>query len=167
MKKIIGAIVSLGVVYFVVVSALAFLRMEKFEMPTSYMAPTITAGEHVLADMKAYEENPPERMDLVVFSAPDRFFEIIEKEKEETILCMRVIGLPEETIEIREDGVYVDSRLIKLPEGLTYTSQGFITKIELGNSEYFLVGDNSPIANDSRYWGALEESNILGKIIDI
>jgi len=167
MKKIIGIIVSLGVVYLVVVFVLAFLRFEKFEMPTSYMAPTITAGEHVLADMKAYERNPTERFDLIVFSAPKRYFELQKMEEKKTILCMRVIGLPGEKIEIKEDVVYVDSKAIELPEGLNYTTQGPHTLINLSQDEYFLVGDNSTISFDSRYWGPVEKANILGKISNI
>ena len=167
MKKILGVTLSLIAVYIVVVFVSAFQRIEKFSMPTSYMEPTISAGTNVLADMKAYDKESPERFDLVVFLAPDRYFAPQGTEKKKTILCMRVIGLPGEKIEIKENVVYVNSQAIELPEALNYTTQGPVTLINLSLDEYFLLGDNSPISFDSRYWGSVERENILGEIIKI
>ena len=83
------------------------------------------------------------------------------------IYCKRVIGLPGEKIEIIESRIFVDSEPLQIPDGLIYLTQGPKTKIELKSDEYYLLGDNSKNSLDSRYWGSLSRSNILGKVTEI
>jgi signal peptidase I len=92
----------------------------------------------------------------------------------EQFWVMRVIGLPGEVLEIREDGVYVDGQRKAQPDGLAgirYTSRvpvalkpavSYPYKIPAG--AYFLAGDNTTNALDSRFWGALPRENILGRV---
>ena len=117
--------------------------------------------------MKAYDTDTPERFDMVVFHPSEEVSKATGLDQSELIYCKRILGLPEEKIEIKENVVHVDSKEIILPDGLTYTTQGPKTKIELGEDEYFLVGDNSTNSFDSRYWGPVTSAHILGKVTRI
>lgn len=131
------------------------------------MEPTIPKGSIVLADMKAYDSDAPQRFDMVVFHPPEEASRATGSDQSEVIYCKRVLGLPGEKIEIKENVVYIDSAKIALLDGLSYTTQGPRTKIELDKDEYFLVGDNSKNSFDSRYWGPVDSSHILGKVTKI
>lgn len=140
---------------------------KKFSIPTAAMEPTIPKGSIVRADMRAYDTDTPKRFDLVVFHPPQEASNATGNDQSDVIYCKRVLGLSEEKIEIKENVVYIDSVKITLPDGLNYTTQGPKTKIELGQDEYFLVGDNSTNSFDSRYWGPVTPDLILGKVTKI
>jgi len=89
------------------------------------------------------------------------------KNSTNTFYCKRVIGLPNEKIEIRNIGIYINSEPIDIPDHLSYTVKGPKTSFQLNEGEYFLLGDNSINSLDSRYWGPVHESMILGKIVKI
>jgi signal peptidase I len=140
---------------------------KKFSMPASSMAPTIPKGSLVIADMNAYKSDSPVRFDIVVFHPPADMSRLNGNEDPGIIYCKRVIGLPGENIEIIENRIFVDSEPLQIPEGLIYLTQGPKTKIKLNPDEYYLLGDNSKNSLDSRYWGSLSKSNILGKVTEI
>jgi signal peptidase I len=140
----------------------------RFRQGSSAMSPTIQSNEVVVADMEAYRSAGPQRWDAVVFhppastSVPQQFW------------VMRVIGLPGEILEIREDGVYVDGKRETQPDrlasicyspGVAVALQSAVSypyKIPAG--AYFLAGDNTTNSLDSRFWGALPRQSILGRV---
>ena len=140
---------------------------KRFSMPTANMEPTIPVGSVVLADMNAYKSDAPKRFDIVVFHPPEEASTSWGPGQTDSIYCKRIVGLPNEKIEIKENGVYIDGEVIALPDGLSYSKQGQRTEIELGESEYFLLGDNTSNSFDSRFWGPLDLSRILGKVTEI
>ena len=83
----------------------------------------------------------------------------------------RVIGLPEETVEIKNGNIVIYNG--EHPEGLTikenYLPQNLITggdiKKKISNGEYFVLGDNRPNSSDSRIWGVLPEKDIVGRVL--
>jgi len=140
-----------------------------FRMGSGIMAPTIATGEVVTAKMFGFFQPPSaQRWEVVVFP-PDSTNAL--KEQDFEIWCMRVVGLPGETIHVREDGIYIDGKrqdqphylshiryaptIAQLPSKITYPC-----KIPLGS--YFLLGDNTSESLDSRYWGCLSGSRIFG-----
>jgi signal peptidase I len=140
---------------------------KEFSMPTANMEPTIPVGSVVLADMNAYQSEAPKRLDIVVFHPPEEASTSLGPDQTKNVYCKRIIGLPKEKIEIKENGVYIDGEAIDLPDGLSYMKQGPRTEIELGESEYFLLGDNTSNSFDSRYWGPVDLNQILGKVTEI
>ena len=91
----------------------------------------------------------------------DRFDIIVVKlEEEDSELIKRVIGLPGETIEIKNNEIYINDELLddSYGYGITYN----IDPITLGEDEYFVLGDNRIISLDSRAFGTVHRSEIKG-----
>lgn len=97
----------------------------------------------------------PRRGDVVIFEYPrDPSRDFIK----------RVIGLPGETVEVREGKIYVNGAIVPEPFGPnpgSYTS----APITLGPDEVFVMGDNRNNSSDSHLWGPLSEDKIIGKAL--
>ena len=117
------------------------------------MFPTFNNGDYLIIDELSYNFlREPKRGEVIVFRPPlqgSRFF------------IKRVIGLPGEVIEVKDDRVFVNGAALPEP----YREQ--ITTIdgvwELDEGEYFVLGDNRGSSSDSRVWGTLPEGNIIGR----
>lgn len=140
--------------------------MQPHQVNGQSMVPNFQSGEYVLTDKISYRFSKPERGDVVVFHAP------------ESANCptgtgcdfiKRIIGLPGETIRVADNSIYVNESQLDesmyLPSDLE-TEAGAFTRdreVVLGLDEYFAVGDNRPYSSDSRAWGPINRSNIVGK----
>jgi signal peptidase I len=143
--------------------------VEAFLMPTQGMAPTLYPRDRFLV----HKGLPVRRWDVVAFLAlppeqPDKY-------------CKRIVGLPGEQVELVGDKVFINGKPIPLPAGLgPYQSNPPIgprigchgPPIRLGPDVDVVLGVNSPISGDSRYWdqgmpghqpGALPAGNIIGR----
>ena len=129
------------------------------EMPSATMEPTISAGSSVTVDFGAYDSVRPSRFDIVAFEPPSLL---------QSIFVFRVIGLPGESVRITTHEVLVDGKSLDLAEGLNYAPLPFLKKeTTLGPTQFFLLGDNTTHAKDSRYIGPIERNAILGKVVGI
>ena len=136
----------------------------------SAMSPTIQPNEGFVADMSAYRKTPPQRWDVVVFHPPPR--ETFTQPGQ--IWVMRVIGLPGESLEIREDAVYIDGKREPQPErlaGIRYAASvspsapsAVTYPYKIAPDTFFLLGDNTTNSLDSRFWGSLPRQSILGRV---
>jgi signal peptidase I len=128
------------------------------------MAPTIPQDSVVY--IEPYTKTSPQRWDIIAFNWPV---------KTNSIFVMRIIGLENETILMRENKLFINGQKLNEHMGMsniTYSvdsSQRFAYKspFVVKSGHYFVLGDNSAIANDSRFWGDLNKSCILGKVIKI
>lgn len=163
--------VFLDIIEIVVVALSIFLVvylffMQPHQVNGQSMEPTLISKEYVLTDKVSYQTGSPRRGDVVVFHAP------------ESAGCAdgtgcdfikRVIGLPGDMIMIRENKVYVNGQPLAepyLPEGITTPPANFTRderEIVLGQDEYFAIGDNREFSSDSRAWGPITKSNIVGR----
>ena len=75
----------------------------------------------------------------------------------------RVVGLPGETVEVRSGSVYIDGALLMEPY-LERTDRSSARRLTLDEKEYYVIGDNRRISNDSRAWGVVPEANIVGRV---
>ena len=118
------------------------------------MHPSLPEGNYYLVNKYLYVFALPERGDIVVLRR-DRFA------SEQYV--KRVIGLPGERLLIRSGAVYINGRQLKEPYALgsTFPDLGPLT---IEKETYFVMGDNRPVSEDSRHYGAVPVTHIQGKI---
>lgn len=133
------------------------------------MESTFSNGDYVIIEKLSYAFGEPQRGEVIVFQAG--FTEAAPSEN--SFYIKRIIGLPGETVRIRNGNVIVQNR--EYPQG-KILSERYLddrvvtraredTRVNLGSNEYFVMGDNRPNSSDSRIWGALKEKYIVGKPI--
>lgn len=121
-------------------------------VPSGSMEKTIMTHSRVLGTRFAYwGSKTPERGDIVVFQYP-----IDDALGKNTHYIKRVIGLPGETVEIKDGTVYVDDTPISEPYiNGTWTTENDGFTFEVPEGEYLMLGDNRNNSNDARYWPAV------------
>ncbi len=128
-------------------------------VPSESMEKTIMTGDRFFGNRLAYLFNDPERFDIVVFKYPD---------DESQLFVKRVIGLPGETVEIREGKVYINGSDTPLDDSFTpETPMGNYGPYVVPEGSYFMLGDNRNHSGDSRFWKQpyVEKDKIVGKAI--
>ena len=125
------------------------------------MEPSFYDHEYLIINEITYRFNEPERGDIVVFKYPKDPSQYFIK---------RIIGLPGETVEVRDNRIYVtnsDGRKMILDE-TTYLEEGertiSKTKWTLGPDELYVMGDNRDYSLDSRSFGPVSRDLIVGKV---
>ena len=126
----------------------------------SSMYPTLSNADNLILEKVTYYFHGPERFDVIVFELED---------DPGTHYVKRVIGLPGETVEIRDGYVYIDGK--KLEEDVygreVMTSSGIArSPVKLKEDEFFVLGDNRNNSKDSRAasLGPIKKEQILGKV---
>jgi signal peptidase I len=121
------------------------------------MAPLISDQERIFINKLVYRFEPISRGDVVVFWYPnDRTKSFIK----------RVVGLPGETVEIRQGHVYVDDKRLEEPYILPeYLDSNNYPPFRVPAREYFVMGDHRDSSNDSRMFGPVRAEYIYGKAV--
>jgi len=145
---------------------------QAFYIPSESMTPTLKVGDRVLVNKLSYKLHDVNRGDVVVFEAPED-----EGTPGVKDLVKRVIGLPGETVELRDGQVFVDDKPLSEPyleDGETTTpTQDFAGKCAPPVSEtectvpadsYLVFGDNRNESKDGRVFGPIKESDIVGRV---
>ena len=128
-------------------------------VPTGSMENTIMSGDRVIASRLSYTFSEPDRGDVVIFKYPD---------DESVYYVKRIIGLPGDTVEVKNGGVYLNGSEEPLEEKYTREiTMGEFGPYEVPEGHYFMMGDNRNNSLDSRFWDNkyVEEDKILGKVI--
>jgi signal peptidase I len=165
------------VVAFVIAMIIRAFILQAYRIPSSSMEDTLLKGDHILATKYNYgmtvpfttrkiwgADRIPQRGDIVIFTFPGNHAMDFVK---------RVIGLPGDTVEVKEKNVYINGKPFKIssekhtdPFILTQ-GQGAVrdnfgpVKVEQGTC--FVMGDNRDQSYDSRFWGFVPIQNIKGK----
>ncbi|HSJ82398.1 MAG TPA: signal peptidase I [Acidimicrobiia bacterium] len=151
--------------------------LQPFWIPSESMLPTIEVNDRVMVNKLAYRWGEPQRGDVVVFRDP-RIEETAESIPEAVIrsvleavgirtrgdedLIKRVVGLPGETIEVRNNQVVVDGS----PLDESYLPDVFMPDeppITVGDAEVFVMGDNRDASFDSRRFGPIALDDLVGE----
>jgi signal peptidase I len=159
---------SRAAVPFVIVALLAVTGCRKSVQSSSAMAPTINPGERVTIDFLAYGVSGPRRWDVVTLEPPA---------STNIMVLKRVIGLPGERISLTASGIVVNGSILSMPVALSNVAYGppeSLLAAQAGGlvafpytvppKHYFLVGDNWTNSYDSRHYGAIALTNILGRV---
>ena len=146
----------------ILIAAVVYLGLrtavQSFRVEGPSMLPNFHTGEWVLVSKLVYRFHPPRRGDVIIFRSP---------QDRKTNLIKRVIGFPGESVDIRNGAVYVreaDGETIKLDEPyITYMAVGSFTGSVIPANYYFVLGDNRPVSEDSRFGWLVTKQDILGK----
>ena len=129
------------------------------KIPSESMEQTIMTGDRVFGNRLAYVFGEPERYDIIIFKYPDN-----EKE----LFIKRIIGMPGETVEIKDGKVYINGSEEPLKDSFTpETPEGDYGPYTVPEDSYFVLGDNRNYSRDSRFWNNpyVAEDKILGKAV--
>ena len=134
---------------------------QRTEVEGASMENTLHNGDKLIVDKLSYRFHDPERFDIIVF--PFQF-------QDNTYYIKRIIGLPGETVQIMDDGsIYINGEKLEENYGMEVIKPETIGRaaepIELGDDEYFVMGDNRNNSSDSRtdMVGNIKRENIIGK----
>lgn len=141
-----------------IVVPLRLFVAQPFIVSGASMEPTFLNGQYLIVDELTYHFGAPKRGDVIIFrypKDPSQFF------------IKRIIGLPGETVSVVGGTVEVqkaDGTKVDLPEEYVVNQgNGPDATYPVGEGEYFVMGDNRPESSDSRYWGLLPRSDIVGR----
>ncbi len=162
----------------------AFL-IKPYEIPSGSMEPTLQIGQRILVDRIGTHFSSPKIGDILVFHPPanetcanpnegensagqqfGRACDVAQKTPSSQTYIKRVVGLPGDTIFIRNGHVYRDG--VREPDSFTVPCDGasecnFRTPIKIPAGDYYMMGDNRPDSLDSRFWGPVPKGWIIGK----
>lgn len=126
------------------------------------MEPTLHDGDRLLISRVNYFLEHPQRGDIVVLNAVD-----LRDAEQGIMLIKRVIGLPGETVELRDQQVWINDVLIDEPYLGEACSIGNCSdeRWVLGNDQFFVMGDNRNHSKDSRSFDAVPFDHIIGKAV--
>jgi signal peptidase I len=138
-----------------------YFLVQPFFVKGASMETAFDDGDYILIDEISYRFRTPERGEIVVFRFP---------EDKSQFFIKRIVGLPEETIEIKDNKVAISNK--QHPEGFILnepyldSEQRTIgnSRIKLDPNEYFVLGDNRLKSSDSRRWGPLNVAFITGRV---
>lgn len=130
-------------------------------IPSGSMENTIMTGDRLFGYRLAYHKEDPERGDIIIFKFPDDETENYVK---------RVIGLPGETVWIKNAKIYIGKSRVPLKEAYLKEEWTIATgpyKFKVPEDSYLVLGDNRNNSYDARYWNNtfVKKSKILGKAV--
>lgn len=118
------------------------------------MEPNLHSDQRLVVEKLSYRFHGPQRFDVVVLRLPNQG---------EELLIKRVVGLPGETVEIRNGQVYIDGNPLSEPFLDVQTRPGRNNRIVVPPLHVFVLGDNRDHSNDSRSFGPVPIENIVGR----
>ncbi len=145
--------------------------IQAFKIPSGSMLPTLQIGDHLLVnkfkygihmpfmDKYIFEFDGPQFQDIIVFEFPE------DPSKD---FIKRVVGLPGDVVEIKDkkffrNGRHVEEDYIQHRDRRIVDKRDDFGPYTVPENSYFVLGDNRDESYDSRFWGAVEREDILGK----
>ncbi|MDD3241881.1 MAG: signal peptidase I [Bacilli bacterium] len=155
-KRILKEIIPYLLIIITVVLVRTFLYTT-IRVNGESMAETLSNGELMILDKIGFNTKGLKRFDIIVFDT-----------KVDRKLIKRVIGLPGETVEYKDDNLYINGKLLEDKYGYGYTFDFDLSDIDVDkipNNYYFVMGDNRENSIDSRVLGLIKKDDIMGKAI--
>jgi signal peptidase I len=156
-------LIQVAAVSLAIIIPVRYFLIQPFYVKGASMEPNFYDHEYLIIDELSYRFNTPQRGDVVVFRYPldpKQFF------------IKRVIGLPGETVETTATGVKIYNT--EHPNGFELKEDPYLSSdlapspvqrtVTLKSDEYFIMGDNRPSSLDSRYFGPIKRSDVVGRV---
>lgn len=131
--------------------------LQAFYIPSLSMAPTLKVNDRVLVNKLSYDLHDVNRGDLVVFESPPN------EGSQTKDLIKRVIGLPGETVESRDGQILINGQVLEEPYLEPDVTTGPLEKVTVPAEHLWVMGDNRANSRDSRFFGAIPESLVIGR----
>ena len=154
--------------------------IEKRRQPSESMAPTISVGDHFLANYDAYDRAAPQRADIVVFYVPasavaeetcvehhpDQMCPRSKPGSSKVPYVKRIVGLPGDRLSMRNGRLIRNGKRVPEPYIADCGGEGcdYPRTITVPQGQYFVLGDNRGISDDSRFWGPVRAKAILARV---
>lgn len=154
-------IIKIMVLALVIILPIRYFIAQPFFVKGASMESAFEDGDYLIIDEISYRFSEPQRGDVVVFRFP---------EDPKQFFIKRIVGLPNETIEIKNNKIKIFSE--EKTDGFTLDESGYLDsnqitegslRVKLYENEYFVLGDNRFHSSDSRRWGTLDKNFIIGK----
>jgi len=187
-RKWLSLAIEIAVLFLIALVIAIFLQafaIKAFEIPSPSMEPTLMEGDKVLVERVTLHFDHPNRGDIIVFrfnpSDPanltrgsnflSRDLDLLAEtmnitHQDSSPFIKRIIGLPGETVEMKDGTVYINGQVLEEPYKHVkdnYTGGPWLVP----NDSVFVMGDNRPNSNDSRRWGFVPFGAIMGRGIAI
>lgn len=154
-------LIKVFVVAMVIILPIRYFLVQPFFVRGASMEQSFLDGEYLVIDELSYRLREPKRGEVIVFHFPDNPSQFFIK---------RIIGLPRETVKIDNGQVLILNAIhpqaVVLDES-SYLPPGVRTggsmTSTLGTDDYFVLGDNRAASSDSRVWGLVQRSAIVGR----
>lgn len=146
LREIVETILMAVVLYVAIDFCIGRFRVENISMET-----TFTEGELVMVNKLNYKFSEPQRGDVVIFHSP------VDEGKD---YIKRMIGLPGDHIRVHDGTLFINGEKIEEPwlhETIEYNGDW-----DVGENEYFVLGDNRNHSSDSHVWGGVPRKNLIG-----
>lgn len=136
------------------------LILQPFVVEGNSMEPDFHNNQALIVDKISYRFRAPTREEVIIFKAPP---------KPSDNYIKRVIGIPGDTVEIKNGHVYVNDNVLNenyvTSNNQTFVNRNLMTSLKktLQKDEYFVLGDNRTNSSDSREWGVVPKNNLIGR----
>ena len=151
------------IVIFGAIFATIYLFIAQFhKVSGNSMVPTLHTGDYLITEKVSYKFRNPERGEIIVLQNP---------RDESQDFIKRIIAVPGDTIQITNNTLYINNQILResyLPKDTPTHSGAFVTEgslIKVASNQYFVFGDNREHSSDSRDWGPVTKSEIVGRAL--
>ncbi len=128
--------------------------IQPFFIPSSSMESTLKPNDRVLVNKVIYRIRPPQRQEIIVFSSPH------EQNKD---LIKRIIGIGGDTLEIKDGTIFINGNKVEEDYTVSDKDPTNYGPIKIPPNSFFMMGDNRPFSQDSRFFGVIAKDDIIGK----
>ena len=149
LREILGPIL-LAVIIFLILQA----TMQSFVVVGSSMKPSLYDGQRLLINKVVYSLHEPEVGDVVVFEPPNN---------QRADYIKRIIALPGDIVEVKMGVVYVNGSPLDERTYIKELPRYSLPQQKIPENEYFVLGDNRPVADDSHHGWTVKREDIIGK----
>ena len=161
----------------------AFLG-QAYYIPSVSMVPTLKVNDRVIVSRLSYRLGDPKRGDIIVFQNPsfenrgrndplskiaNNVLELIGmNQPDDKYYIKRAIGVPGDRVTVKDGHVWINDKQLNepwlQPQVVTDAVGEYgVKETKLGKDQYFMMGDNRPESSDSRFFGPINRSRMVGK----